>query len=59
MLELWGRQITSLLPSLTDPLWPGVVASDRALSMDQKELNCLHLLNNTGYTYKKDLVDIP
>ena len=31
-LELWG------MPSLTDPLWPGVVAPDRVLSMSQIEL---------------------
>ena len=33
MLELWGMQSTPLLPSLPGPLWPGVVAPDRALSM--------------------------
>ena len=31
-------QSTSLLPSLPDPLWPGVVAPDRVLSMGQIEL---------------------
>ena len=29
MLELWGMQSTSLMPSLTGPLWPGVVAPDK------------------------------
>ena len=33
MLELWGMQSTPLLPPLPDPLWHGVVAPDRALSM--------------------------
>ena len=33
MLELWGMQSTPSLPSLPGPLWPGVVAPDRALSM--------------------------
>ena len=33
MQELWRMWCTSLLPSLTGPLWPGVVAPDRALSM--------------------------
>ena len=41
MLELWGMQITtSSLPSLPVPLWPGVVAPDRELSIGKKELNC-------------------
>ena len=31
-------QSTSLLPSLHGPLWPGVVAPDRVLSMSQIEL---------------------
>ena len=33
MLELWGMWCTSLLPSLPGPLWVGVVAPDRVLSM--------------------------
>ena len=33
MLELWGMWSTPLLPSLPGPLWSGVVAPDRALSM--------------------------
>ena len=35
VLELWGMSSTLLLPSLTGPLWPGMVAPDRALSMSQ------------------------
>ena len=45
MLELWGMQSTTSLPSLSGPLWPGVVAADRVLSMDQIELNCALMLN--------------
>ena len=33
MLGVWGIQSTPSLPSLPIPLWPGVVAPDRALSM--------------------------
>ena len=33
MLELWGMQSTRSLPSLPHPLWIGVVALDRVLSM--------------------------
>ena len=35
MLELWGMRSTPSLPSLPGPLWPGVVAPDRVLSMSQ------------------------
>ena len=45
MLELWGMWSTSSLPLLPDPLWPGVVAPDRILSMGQIELNCAFKLN--------------
>ena len=40
MLEHWGMHSTPLLLSLPGPLWPGMVAPDRALSMGQIELNC-------------------
>ena len=33
MLELWGMRSTPSLPSLPGPLWPGVVAPEKALSM--------------------------
>ena len=39
MLELWGMQGTHSLPSLPGPIWPGVVASDRVLSLGQIELS--------------------
>ena len=37
-LELWGMWSTSSLPSLTGPLWLGVVAPDRVLYMGQIEM---------------------
>ena len=42
MLELWRMRSTSLLSSFPGPLWPGVVAHDRALSMGQIELKCTY-----------------
>ena len=33
VLEIWGMRSTPSLPLLPGPLWPGVVASDRFLSM--------------------------
>ena len=39
MLKLWGLQCTLSLPSLPGPLWPGVVAPDRVLSMGQIEMS--------------------
>ena len=33
MLGLWGIRSTPSLPLLPGPLWPGVVAPDRVLSM--------------------------
>ena len=37
ILELWGMWSTPSLPMLAGPLWPGVVAPDRVLSMGQIE----------------------
>ena len=56
ILELWGMWCTSLLPSLPGPLWPGVVAPERVLSMGQIELNWVLMLswiawNRTVLTY--------
>ena len=45
MLELWGMRSIPLLLSLPGPLWPGVVAPDRVLSMSQIELNCVRSAN--------------
>ena len=45
MLELWGMQNTTSLPSLPDPLWPGVIAPDRFLSIVQIEINSRLILN--------------
>ena len=44
MLELWGMRSISLLPSLPDPIWPGVVEPDRVRSSGQTELNCVLML---------------
>ena len=41
MLELWGMQSTPSSPFLPDPLWPGMVPPDGALSMGLRELNCV------------------
>ena len=38
MLGLWGIRSTPSLPLLPGPLWPGVVAPDRALYMGLIEL---------------------
>ena len=38
MLELWGMWSTPSLPSLSGLFWPGVVAPDRVLPMDQIKL---------------------
>ena len=35
ILELWGMWVTSSFPLLPGPLWPGMVAPDRVLSMGQ------------------------
>ena len=45
MLELWKKWSTSSLPLPPSPLWPGVVALDRVLSMGQIELKCVPMLN--------------
>ena len=45
MFELWEIQSTHSLPLLPGPLWPGVVAIDRVLSMCQIELNSVITLN--------------
>ena len=42
IVELCGMQSTYSLSSLPGPLWVGVVASDRVLSMGQIELNCVN-----------------
>ena len=45
MRKLWEMRSTPSLPSLTGPLWPGVVAPVRVLSMGQIELNCVLMQN--------------
>ena len=44
-LSFWEMRSTPLLPSLSGPLWPGVVAPDRVQSIGQIELNCVLMLN--------------
>ena len=45
MLELWGMQSTPSLPLLPGQFKPVVATPDRVLSMGQKELNCVLMLN--------------
>ena len=45
MVNLWGIRSTPSLPSLPDPLWLGVVALDRVLSMGPIKLNYVLILN--------------
>ena len=57
MLELWGMQSSPLLPSLQGLLQPGVVATDKVLSMRQTELfdiqaKCKQMAS-TKLNYKK------
>ena len=56
MLELLGMWSTPSLLSFPDPLWPGVVAPNRVLSMGKIELNFVLMLkssvwNRTVYMY--------
>ena len=60
MLEVWGMRSNPLLPSLPGPLWPGVIAPDRVLSMCQIEINSVLMpnrivKNRTVYMHKMDL----
>ena len=45
ILELWEMWSTSSLPSLLGPIWLRMVAPDRAISMGQRELNYVFMLN--------------
>ena len=45
MLELREMWSTPSLPLLPGPLWPGLVAPDRVLSVGQIKLNCILMLN--------------
>ena len=44
-LELRGMRSNHSLTSFLGPLWPGVVAPDRVLSISQIEINCVLMLN--------------
>ena len=45
LLELWEMRFTPSLSWLPSPLWSGVVAPDRFLSMGKILLNCVLMLN--------------
>ncbi len=45
VLELWEMRSTPSLPSLPGPLWPGVVAPDRAPIYGLNRTNCILMLN--------------
>ena len=45
MLKLWGMQSTPSLPLFPGPLWSGVIAPDRVLSIGVIELHCVFMLN--------------
>ena len=45
VLEHWEMRSTSSLTSLPGSLWSGVVAFERVLSMGQRELNWVLMLN--------------
>ena len=45
MLELWGMRSILSLPLLPGPIWLGIVATDRVLSMGQLGLNCVITLS--------------
>ena len=51
MLELWEMLSTPFLPSFPGPLWPGVVAPDRVLSIGH-----IKLFNHL--TVCKQMVDV-
>ena len=56
MLELWEIQSTPSLPLLKCPLWPGVVAPDRDLSMGQIEL--FDIISLVGRVFANDPGDL-
>ena len=56
MLELWGMQNTPSLPSISNPLRPGMVAPDKVLSMGQREL--WHSNSQTNDLSKIELLEI-
>ena len=58
LIELWGMQCPLSLPSLQGQLWPGVVTSDRVLSMGQIELNCVLLLNWIAFFKQFSLAEV-
>ena len=55
MLKLWGIRSTPSLPSLPGPLWPGVLAPDRVLSMGQIEVFGIQIVYFNVYTERKQI----
>ena len=49
MLDLWVMRSTLSLPLVPGPLWPGVVTSDRVLSMGQIDLRTYAKMNCLKY----------
>ena len=47
--ELWGMHRTPSLPSVTGPLWPGLVTPNEIKYTNKKELNCVLTLNWTAW----------
>ena len=45
VLELWGMRSTPSLPSLSGPLWPGVVAPDKGPIYGSNRTNGVLMLN--------------
>ena len=45
-----------LMPSLSGPLWPGVVAPDRVLSVGQIGLNCILMQNWIVLNFERELI---
>ena len=45
MMGLWGMWSIPLLALIPGPIWPGMVAPDRALSMALIKLNCILMIN--------------
>ena len=58
-LEIWGICSILLLPLLPGPLWPGVVAPDRVLSMGQIEQTMCKQMSLTCDLYNKTWNHLP
>ena len=45
MMKLWGMRSIPSLPSLSGPVWPGVVAPDKGPIYGLNRTNCILMLN--------------